>query len=364
MIAQLRVRKDTNANWNAEDPVLAQGEIGETTDAPFLLKIGDGTAAWTTLQSFAIPDGGAVGEVLAKASAADRDLTWSTAAIPAQVTVYDTVQAATAWAKPVGCRAIKMVVQASGGGGGSGRRGAAASLRFGGNGGFAGSYLDLTIAAEDAPDTLYVTVGAAGVGGAAQTVDSSNGNPGTAGNPSFVSTSSSAVLATGAASSILLALGGALGKAGSTVTASNTTDPPWGWESGGPGAKGVDGTAEQPYNGGGGAGGVLSAANLQVGSGSLGATIRRGTYGWVGSGAPAAGAAGIAGSSSPTRIADVVAPGCGGSGGASNPAGPGGAGGAGDRGGGGGGGGASPNGSNSGAGGNGGVGFVIMTAIF
>jgi len=364
MIAQLQVRRGTNAQWGSANPILAAGEIGATTDAPFIVKMGDGVSTWTALLGFAIPDGGNQFEALAKSSGTNRDVGWQAVAIPSQVTVFNTAQTGTAWAKPTGCKAIHMVAMGSGGGGGAGRRGAAGTVRIGGNGGYAGHVVDLMIEAASVPANLYVSVGTAGAGGAAQTVDSTNGADGTAGLASFVSSSSSGVFATAAELALVVGEGGFGGLGGKAITSSNATSPPWGWESGGPGGQARDATADQPYNGGGGAGGSLSAANATSGLGSKGAAFRRGPYAWVGTASPASGAAGIAGSTSAARLTNVVAPGCGGSGGASHPSGVGGTGGAGDRGGGGGGGGASPNGSNSGAGAAGGVGFVIITAYF
>jgi len=48
MAIQIQVRRDTAANWTAEDPTLAEGEFGMETDT-FQLKIGDGSTAWVGL---------------------------------------------------------------------------------------------------------------------------------------------------------------------------------------------------------------------------------------------------------------------------------------------------------------------------
>jgi len=48
--ARLQVRRDTSANWEAENPILADGEIGFATDAK-AEKIGDGLTAWNDLLS-------------------------------------------------------------------------------------------------------------------------------------------------------------------------------------------------------------------------------------------------------------------------------------------------------------------------
>ncbi len=46
--ALIRIRRDSIANWEAEDPVLAEGEPGLETDTG-KLKFGDGISAWTML---------------------------------------------------------------------------------------------------------------------------------------------------------------------------------------------------------------------------------------------------------------------------------------------------------------------------
>lgn len=47
--AILRHRRDTAANWTAEDPTLYDGQLGWETDTG-LCKLGDGTTAWTSLR--------------------------------------------------------------------------------------------------------------------------------------------------------------------------------------------------------------------------------------------------------------------------------------------------------------------------
>ena len=39
----MKMRRDTNANWTAANPVLAEGELGFETDTK-RFKLGDGTA--------------------------------------------------------------------------------------------------------------------------------------------------------------------------------------------------------------------------------------------------------------------------------------------------------------------------------
>ena len=48
MSIQIQIRRDTTANWNSVDPVLAEGELGyDLTEEKF--KVGNGTTAWSGL---------------------------------------------------------------------------------------------------------------------------------------------------------------------------------------------------------------------------------------------------------------------------------------------------------------------------
>ena len=63
MASRIQIRRDTNANWSASNPILAQGEIGYDIDSlgtnNSLYKIGDGVSDWNTLpyQSMGGSDG-------------------------------------------------------------------------------------------------------------------------------------------------------------------------------------------------------------------------------------------------------------------------------------------------------------------
>jgi hypothetical protein len=48
MATQIKLRRDTAANWVLEDPILAEGEPGYETDTG-LLKLGDGATTWLNL---------------------------------------------------------------------------------------------------------------------------------------------------------------------------------------------------------------------------------------------------------------------------------------------------------------------------
>ena len=50
--ASIQIRRDTRANWLAENAVLKNGELGYETDTG-VLKIGDGTSGWNTIVRFA-----------------------------------------------------------------------------------------------------------------------------------------------------------------------------------------------------------------------------------------------------------------------------------------------------------------------
>ena len=49
--ARIRLRRDTAANWTAENPVLLAGEVGIETDTR-KYKVGDGTLAWSSLSYY------------------------------------------------------------------------------------------------------------------------------------------------------------------------------------------------------------------------------------------------------------------------------------------------------------------------
>lgn len=49
ILAQMKQRRDTKANWAAQNPVLLAGELGIVSDDPNLYKVGDGATAWNAL---------------------------------------------------------------------------------------------------------------------------------------------------------------------------------------------------------------------------------------------------------------------------------------------------------------------------
>lgn len=54
MAVRIQFRRDTAANWESVNPVLAEGELGLETDTS-QYKIGDGTSNWNTLQYSSLP---------------------------------------------------------------------------------------------------------------------------------------------------------------------------------------------------------------------------------------------------------------------------------------------------------------------
>jgi hypothetical protein len=257
------------------------------------------------------------------------------------------------WTKPAGVTATSMTrvrVQAAGGGGGSGRRGTAGNAA-GGGGAASGGYSEAWFRTADLPATVAITVGAAGIGGAAVTTDNTNGNDGTSGGDASFGT-------------YLLAIGGEKGIGGNTVSGTQgnatTVNSQFVGSNGGMGStvNGID-SVDAPYgvpSGGGGGGGIGGTG------GSGGRTFGYNNNAFT-NGGTVAGQSGTNGTSFPS-----YGPGTGGGGGAGSdtPAtvngGDGGNGG--NYGAGGAGGGAAENGFNSGKGGNGGGGYVDVVTFF
>ncbi len=272
-------------------------------------------------------------------------------------TTYEPGDFSYAWATCIG----------AGGGAGSGRRGAAGSNRFGGGGGGGGAISTRFFSRAEMADSIALTIGTGGIGGAAVTSDATNGKVGTVGGDTSFG-------------GLILAKGGNAGGGGSTTagtagsggqltscipiaspfslsgangTAGNTTTN----------AAGVTGLLGTGCPGGGGGGGINSANASGVAANSGGAVYQNGTI----LAGPTSGASpnGVDNKSlaifQSSSIMPLLGIGTGGAG--NNPATPNGGDG-GNYGAGGGGGAGVLDGSPSGKGGDGGDGIIIVMEIY
>jgi hypothetical protein len=264
---------------------------------------------------------------------------------------------------------VKVYGWNGGGGGGSGRRGA--DMDAGGGAGAAGGggfYYEAP--AQNFPSPLVVTIGAGGAGGATQTVDDTNGNPGgSAGQTSLgniavmiptVALGGTEGTANGGVGSYTGIFGGSsigagqgqLGAGSNGSNAQNGIGPSASFVSGRPGGGGAGADSGNIWQGGHG-GGYVNYNNTVTfvlgGTGGIESGVINGTNGadWTTQyGFMLGGAGGGGGGGQSVGIAA----GNGGNGGF--------------PGGGGGGGAGSFDGTNSGAGGNGGAGMMIIVEMF
>ena len=266
------------------------------------------------------------------------------------------------WLKAPWAKEVIVLIRGGGGGGGSGRRGAAGSARSGGQGGYGAISIGGQYIASFLEDTVVVTVGAKGTGGAAVTANDTNGNAGTDGGETrFGSLIRSrggfgGLGGTNAATALQTAIS-TIGMGSSLATSVTAA---------------LSGLTSQLA---GGSGGSVSTGNAALAGANGGPTLAfdpeglgQGTAGATASNGGNGGVNGetvntsLLSTTSSNNLSGYNAGGGGGGGGAStNGVTPGGNGGnGGGNGAGGGGGGASTNGSNSGAGGDGTDGICVV----
>ena len=267
------------------------------------------------------------------------------------------------WNKPGNISTVHIFCQGAGGGGAGGQTGIAGTNRSGGGGGGGGSTTRVMVPAVALPNTLWITVGSGGAGGAA-----SLGN-GSAGGNSFVGIDPS-----GSSAGYLLAFAnggnGAVGSTGATAASSatlaNCTLASLGIFSANAGVAGSSGAIPPGFSGnfsilasaaivGGTGGGGVSNANVASNGGSYNCNNTDVPFPRAGITTSIRGGAGIV--CYPGRTTFLL---IGGTGGAGNASGTGGTGGNGANGTGGGGGGA---GLTGGDGGNGGNGYIVIQCM-
>lgn len=256
---------------------------------------------------------------------------------------------------------IEIEACGGGGGGGSGRKNLPANGVYGGGGGAGGAYSSVVLNAATVraiSSNLTISIGAGGLGGSAQTVDSTNGITGSNGGDTTISAG---------ATTLLVAPGGSGGQPGTNTNGLGGVGPSW-YLSGGNGGSSSNTLAPaQPalagFAGAGGAGGGITTAAtaLNGGNGGHGGDLRVDNVARTGQGGNAA----TPRDGTNATVSSTYSPtgGGGGGGGAGrNGGGPAGNGGNGIQGSGGGGGGGNTNlaGNDSGKGGDGGTGWCVV----
>lgn len=97
MPSRIQLRRDTTANWTAQNPTLLLGEIGIDTDLD-AHKIGDGSTAWISLPWAARAPSGDIGDVIGASSnvTAGSTITVNAAALASKAALQYVVNAGTA----------------------------------------------------------------------------------------------------------------------------------------------------------------------------------------------------------------------------------------------------------------------------
>ncbi len=262
-----------------------------------------------------------------------------------------------AWAQCIG----------AGAGAGSGRRGAAGTNRFGGGGGGGGAISGRFFTRAELADSIALTIGVGGIGGASVTSDDTNGNVGTVGgdtsfgglilakggNPGGGGSTVAGTAGSGGQLTSCIPIASPFSLSGANGTAGNTTTN----------AAGVTGLLGTGCPGGGGGGGISSANASGTAANSGGAVYQNGTI----VAGPTSGASPNGGDNKSlaifqsSSIMPLLGIGTGGAG--NNPATPNGGDG-GNYGAGGGGGAGTLNGNASGKGGDGGDGLIVIMELY
>jgi len=281
----------------------------------------------------------------------------------------DTFTTSGTWTKPTGAKLVEVILVGASAGGGSGRVGAAGTVSTGGGGGGSPAIVHFKFDANDLDATETITIGAAGIGGAAVSTNDTDGIDGTWGGETAIGVGINTKLRTYTANPGLGGKNGAAGVGGTSsigATAFNTGQGSGG-SSSATGAIGSSGTNSSGFNtvGGGSAGGISSAnvpANGGAGSRWTSISVLPQTSG--GAGGTTAGSADAGnGVLTAMRIYGIqLGTGGGGGAGATNRNGGNGGNGVGFSGGGGGG--AARNGYSSGKGGNGVDGYAVIITHF
>lgn len=212
---------------------------------------------------------------------------WTGGARSATVPDIQVFTANGTWTKPANAATVEVMVISGGSGGGSGRRGASGTVCGGGGGGSSGVIIRNTFDATDLGATVSIVIGAGGNGGAAVTVDGTNGNVGSTGGQTVFGAH-------------LVAPGGSGGAGGTTSGGAGGISPLIATTvtvmgAGGAGGTGATGTAANPAIMGptaGPGGGGISAAPAAF-NGAAGANSRM-------AGSGVGGAAGVVDSTPPT----------------------------------------------------------------
>lgn len=183
--------------------------------------------------------------------------------------ITKTTVGADSYSKPANLLFVDVICIGGGGGGASGARKGPGVLTGGGGGGSTGAVTRKRFLASDLASTETLTIGAGGQGGAANSADDTDQNPGTAGGSTSFGT---LVVAAGGNPGVLNAAGATTNRLLSEPSQANLQDMGGIGANGGASGVGANGVVmsniSYGINYGGGGGGGLNAANTQVNGGN------------------------------------------------------------------------------------------------